>query len=54
MKTILVIIILCCNTQTDSGYQYEAKNVETNQVGNLYSVERYNEGDTVKLEINKR
>ena len=47
MKTILVLVILCCNTQTDNGYQYEAKNLKTNQTGDLYSQVKYNVGDPV-------
>ena len=49
MKTILVLVILCCNSQTESGYKYEAKNLTTNQTGDFYSQAKFNVGDTVKI-----
>ena len=49
MKTILVLVILCCNSQTESGYKYEAKNITTNQIGDLYSQTKYNIGDTITI-----
>jgi len=53
MKTIIVLVILCCNSQSESGYKYEAKNLTTNQTGDFYTQVKYNEGDTVRIEINK-
>ena len=47
MKTILIFVILCCNSQTENGYKYEAKNINTEQTGTLFSSVKYNEGDTV-------
>jgi hypothetical protein len=47
MKTILILVILCCNTQKDDVYQYETKNLKTNQTGDLYCQSKYNVGDTV-------
>ncbi len=51
MKTILVLVILCCDLPTDNGYKYEAKNLQTNQTGDFYTQAKYNKGDTVKIEI---
>jgi hypothetical protein len=51
MKGLLILVIMCCDLSTENGYKYEAKNVETNQTGNLYSVEKYNEGDTVRIKL---
>jgi len=51
MKTIIVLVILCCNSQSESGYKYEAKNLTTNQTGDFYTQVKYNEGDTVRIEI---
>ena len=50
MKTVLVMIILCCNAQTDNGYKYEAKNLTTNQTGTLFSEVKYDVGDTIRIE----
>ena len=47
MKTILVLVILCCGSQTQNGYKYEVKNLTTNQTGDLFSNVKYNVGDTV-------
>lgn len=51
MKTILVLVILCCDLPTDNGYKYEAKNLQTNQTGDFYTKVKYNEGDTVKIQM---
>jgi hypothetical protein len=49
MKTILVLVILCCNSQTENGYKYQVKNITTNQTGDFYSQAKFNVGDTVKI-----
>ena len=52
MKTLLILVIVCCDLPTENGYKYEAKNTQTNQTGNLYSLEKYEIGDTVKIQTN--
>jgi len=51
MKTLLVLVIICCASQKDGVYTYEAKDVKTNLTGQLHSEVKYQEGDTVKLNI---
>jgi hypothetical protein len=51
MKTLLILVIVCCDLPTDNGYKYEAKNTQTNQTGDFYTTVKYSEGDTVKIEI---
>lgn len=47
MKTLIVLVILCCNSQEQNGYKYEAKNITTDQTGVYFSTVKHNEGDTV-------
>ena len=49
MKTILVLVILCCGSQTQNGYKYEVKNLTTNQTGDFYSQAKFSVGDTVTI-----
>ena len=52
MKTLLILVIVCCDLPTENGYKYEATNVNTNQTGSLFSSVKYNVGDTVKIQTN--
>jgi hypothetical protein len=52
MKTLILVILVCCaNEKSNNGYEYEAKNLETNVEGKLYSPTKYNVGDTVVMSL---
>lgn len=51
MKTLIFVILACCGNLDNDGYVYEAKNIETNQTGNLYINSQHNVGDTVKIQL---
>jgi len=35
MKTLLLLIVICCGSEKEGTYVYEAKNLATNEVGKL-------------------
>lgn len=51
MKTLIFVILACCGSLDNNGFVYEAKNIQTNQTGNLYMNSQHNVGDTIKIEI---
>lgn len=51
MKTLLLLVIICCSSEKDGVYTYEAKNLTTNDIGQLHTMTPYNVGDTVKLNL---
>jgi hypothetical protein len=53
MKTILILIILCCSSESENGYTYEAKDLTTNQEGIFHSQTKHNIGDTIVMSIRK-
>lgn len=51
MKTLLLLIVICCGSEKEGTYVYEAKNLATNEVGKLYSGVKYNVGDTLTIQM---
>ena len=50
MKLGLFFVILCCYTESTTGYKYDVKNLkDTTQTGVLYSKAKFTKGDTVRL-----
>ena len=50
MKVGLLLLVICCISQENNGYRYEAKNLkDTTQNGVLYSTQKYKVGDTLDL-----
>jgi len=50
IKLGLFFVVLCCYSESETGYKYEVKNVkDTTQTGVLYSKAKFVEGDTIKL-----
>jgi hypothetical protein len=48
MKEIAYIILCCFSTEEGGMYRYEASRVDdSKRTGNLYSISKYQEGDTV-------
>jgi hypothetical protein len=50
MKEIAYIILCCFSTEEGGMYRYEASRVDdSKRTGNLYSISKYQEGDTVLI-----
>jgi hypothetical protein len=48
MKTIITLIILCCETQ-GSVNTYQVRSIDGKETGTLCTTEYLNEGDTVRI-----
>ena len=53
MKTLLVLVIVCCASEQEGQYVYEAKNLNTNEVGTLHTQSKYEIGDTLRIPVTK-
>jgi hypothetical protein len=53
MKIIIIklFIIACCNGYSNGSYQYEAKSANDTSTYTVYSLMKYNVGDTIQYKI---